>query len=186
MPSPSNVAAVATTASFPVLGIERSSTLAALARLAGAISIAILALTLAACGGDDPAAAEKGSSAQRPAPAKTPTTNRGCQAQLGDLVRSLNTLRRRLAFGLSYERYLYDVRKVKAAYDEVPVDDLTLNCVISVATPSERALNHYIEAANTWGNCLATAGCESTSVEPKLQRKWRQASAFVSTALKTR
>lgn len=153
-----------------------------MARLAGAISIAILALTLAACGGDDPAAAEKGASAQRPTPAKASSTSRGCQNQLGGLVRSLNTLRRRLAFGLSYERYLYDVRKVKAAYDEVPVDELTIDCVISVATPSERALNHYIDAANTWGNCLATAGCQSTSVEPKLQRKWRQASASLSEA----
>ncbi len=153
-----------------------------MARLAGAISIGILALTLAACGGNDPAAAEKGSSAQQPAPVKASTTSRGCQNQLGGLVRSLNTLRRRLAFGLSYERYLYDVRKVKAAYDEIPVDDLTIDCVISVATPSERALNHYIDAANTWGNCLATAGCDSTSVEPKLQRKWRQASASLSEA----
>lgn len=152
-----------------------------MARLAGVISIAILALTLSACGGDDPAAAEKGSSAQRQA-ARASTTSRGCQNQLGGLIRSLNTLRRRLAFGLSYERYLYDVRKVKAAYDEVPVDKLTIDCVISVATPSERALNHYIDAANTWGNCLATAGCESTSVEPKLQRKWRQASASLSEA----
>ena len=139
-------------------------------------------LTMASCGSDEPASTERNPGSERSAPAKASASGAQCKDHLGGLLRSLNTLRRRLAFGLSYERYVYDVRKVKAAYDEVPVDTLAIDCVVSAATPSERALNRYIAAANTWGDCLATAGCNSTSVEPKLQREWRRASNLLSEA----
>jgi hypothetical protein len=137
---------------------------------------------MAACGSSEPEAAEREATPQRPALARSSSTARRCQDQLGGLLRSLSTLRRRLAIGLTYDRYLYDVRKVNATYEAVPVDLLTLNCVIDVATPSERALNHYIDAVNIWGDCLATTGCDSSSVEPELQRKWQRASGLISVA----
>jgi hypothetical protein len=47
-------------------------------------------------------------------------------------------------------------------------------------TPSEQALNEYIDAANAWGECLADAACTTASIEPILQRKWRMASRLLS------
>jgi hypothetical protein len=94
----------------------------------------------------------------------------------------MDDLRRELAVGLSYGAYMHRVKAVQAAYDGVPVDRLGLGCLVKVGTPAERALNRYIAAANTWGDCLTSASCDSESVEPKLQRKWALASGQLSSA----
>jgi hypothetical protein len=155
-----------------------------LARLSGVISIGILMLTLASCGSDERASAERNTTPpSTTTAAKSSSKRETCQSQIGGFLRSLNILRRRLAIGLSYDRYLYDVRKVRTAYAEIPTDRLTLDCLINVATPAEQALNRYIAAVNIWGDCLATPDCSSSTVEPDLQRTWRQASTFVSKAL---
>jgi hypothetical protein len=94
----------------------------------------------------------------------------------------MDSLRGRLAVGLSYEDYLAAVRRAKAAHSRIDVDRLQLGCVSVAGAPAERALNEYIGAVNTWGDCLAKASCDTESVEPELQRVWRRAAASLAAA----
>jgi hypothetical protein len=105
-----------------------------------------------------------------------------CQAQLGDLVRSLDRLRVRLATGLSYEEYAAAVKRTRRIYAALPADDLPADCLLAAGTPAENSVNRYIEAANAWGECLADAGCDAGVVEPELQRDWQVASHWLSEA----
>lgn len=94
----------------------------------------------------------------------------------------MESLNNSLAVGLSYDDYLSAVNHVRGTYAPIQADHLQLLCLTQVASPAERALNTYIDAANTWGNCLATASCDSESIEPQLQSKWVAASEQISEA----
>jgi hypothetical protein len=136
-----------------------------------------LALALSACGADGPPVAGK----VEAAPARS-APHGSCRAQLHPLLASLGAMRRDLAVGLSYDQYMAEFRSVRAAYRGTPVESLQLGCVVAAGAPAERALNRYVDAANVWGECLATAACATASIEPRLQRKWEQASELLSAA----
>jgi hypothetical protein len=106
----------------------------------------------------------------------------GCRAQLGGFLDSMASLRRALARGLSFDEYLPKVRAVRTVYDRIPATRLRPACLLLAGGPAERAFDLYIDAANSWGNCLATTTCGTASVEPKLQRKWALASSRLSAA----
>ena len=74
------------------------------------------------------------------------------------------------------------VRHVSATYHRIRASRLRLGCAVGVGVPLERALNKYAEAANAWGRCLATAGCEARAIEPKVQRDWRVAGDYLEEA----
>ncbi|HWM54986.1 MAG TPA: hypothetical protein VNO20_06330 [Solirubrobacterales bacterium] len=147
-------------------------------------SLALLGLAvLSGCGDDGTATAHKEATAQ--VEARTSTQQQGsprCVAQVGAFVDSLDTLRRQLAVGLTYEEYIDEVRRLRRVYRDVPVDRLSVGCVLAPGAPGESAFNEYIDVANAWGDCLATAGCETASVEPELQRGWERASDRLSEA----
>jgi hypothetical protein len=105
-----------------------------------------------------------------------------CRSQLGTFVHSLDRLRVRLATGLSYGEYAAAVKKTRGAYAALPAAELPADCLVAAATAAEQSLNHYIEAANAWGECLADAGCDAGIVEPELQRDWQVASHWLSEA----
>jgi hypothetical protein len=156
-------------------------------RLGPAATVGILlglALVLPGCGNRSSATAGTGTTPPQGAQGGHPVVTRTCRGQLGDLLGSMDALRQKLAVGLNYGAYLHEVRTARAAYDGVPVDRLALACLVAVGTPAERALNRYTEAANTWGDCLASASCDSESVEPKLQHEWELASERLSSAQK--
>ena len=113
---------------------------------------------------------------------KVPRAARRCGRLLGDFLDSMESLNNTLAVGLDYEGYLAAVNRVRATYARIEAERLPLACLARVAGPAERSLNFYIDAANTWGNCLATSACDSEAVEPKLQRKWEEASDLLSEA----
>ena len=94
----------------------------------------------------------------------------------------MDTLRERLLAGLSYEQYVAEIDQVRASYDEVPVDQLALRCVSSAGTPGEKAFGKYIDAANTWGECIGESGCDAPTIEPVLQKQWRVASHLLDEA----
>jgi hypothetical protein len=157
----------------------------------------VLALVLPACGGggsgetartdvtiatspvttvakeSDPQQSEKPGSASPAGP---------CQGQLGSFVASMDSLRRRLAVGVTFDQYLAEVRGIRSTYLEIPTDRVEIHCLDAVGTPAEKAFNRYIEAANDWGACVSEAGCSSETVEPVLQRRWRIASHFLGEA----
>jgi hypothetical protein len=105
-----------------------------------------------------------------------------CQGQLGSFVASMDSLRRRLAVGVTFDQYVAEVRGIRSTYRKVPVDQVEIDCLTAVGTPAEQAFNRYIEAADDWGECVSEAGCGSETVEPVLQRRWRAASHFLSEA----
>jgi len=140
------------------------------------------ALVAAGCGegrgpSTGPAAGPGGAAA--PAP---PAAQLRCRRQVSGFLASLGVLRERLAVGLSYHDYLRAVRQVRRAYEEVPAARLAAGCLLAAGTPGERALNRYLDAANVWGECLATPVCETEAVEPRLQRRWALASDLLSSA----
>ena len=91
-------------------------------------------------------------------------------------------LRSNLVAGLDYEGYVGEVKRIRRSYEGIPVDSLALSCLEAAGTPGEKALNRYIAAGNTWTECVETSGCEAASIEAELQRKWRQASHFLTKA----
>lgn len=105
-----------------------------------------------------------------------------CQSQIGGFVGSMDGLRRRLAVGVTYDQYVAEVRGIRSTYGEIPLEKLRIDCLTQVATPSEKAFNRYIEAANDWGECVSELGCDTATIEPVLQRRWRISSHFLSEA----
>jgi hypothetical protein len=100
----------------------------------------------------------------------------GCEAQLGEFVSRMTDLRQSLLAGLSYAEYVVRVRAIRDAYEAVPVKKLGVDCLDGAAGDAEDAFNQYLRAANTWGDCAATAGCAASEIEGKLQRRWHIAS----------
>jgi hypothetical protein len=148
----------------------------------GCVLMGVAILALSACGGDGTAGPASAATTQPQKRAKADATGERCPHQVRSLLNSLETLRRQLAIGLSYEQYAAKMRDIRARYDAIPVDRLAIDCLATAGTPGEQALNQYIDAANAWGECLADASCTTASIEPVLQRKWRVASHFLSQA----
>lgn len=154
-----------------------------------------LAPILAGCGGDGTATAGGGeattgeraaTSAPRTATgdasAHASSPARRCGRRLGDFLDATESLANTLAVGLDFEGYLRSVNRVRAVYAGVEAERLPLACLVRVATPAERALNTYIDAANAWGECLAAPPCDAESVEPELQREWEAAADLLAGA----
>jgi hypothetical protein len=151
-------------------------------------------LLLAGCGGGspDPTGSAPVTSRESTTVAKKPqqqgkkkaeaTPGGPCQGQLGSFVASMDSLRRRLAVGLTYDQYVAEVRGIRSTYGKIPIDRVEIDCLAAVGTSGEQAFNRYIEAADDWGECVSEAGCSSAAVEPALQRRWRLASHFLTGA----
>jgi hypothetical protein len=155
---------------------------------------ALLAALLSGCGGGDDGPtsaapvtsgepAKVGDSRSKQSEQRRPASPGGrCQDQVGSFVASMDSLRRRLAVGVTYDQYLAEVRGIRATYGEIPIERVQIDCLNAVGSPAEQAFNRYITAANDWGDCVSALGCESATVEPVLQRRWRIASHFLSEA----
>jgi hypothetical protein len=105
-----------------------------------------------------------------------------CEAKIGDLVDRMDDLRQALLAGLDYSEYVLRVQAVRAAYEAVPIDRLGLACVAGPANHAEDAFNQYLRAANLWGECAGTAGCAASSIESRLQHRWKVASKSLEAA----
>lgn len=168
------------------------------ARIGFAGCALVAALLLAGCGGggSDTTGADTATVASKPGDAAGTTTvatdgnakkHRApagslCQSQLGGFVGSMDSLRRRLAVGVTYDQYVNEVHAIRSTYDRIPTGEVEIDCLGAVGSPAEKAFNRYIEAANDWGECVSELGCESGTVEPVLQRRWRIAAHLLAEA----
>lgn len=154
-----------------------------------------LALALAACGGGgssgagttakvtmSPPADQVQYEAEATAPLDAARTAAACRHRIGDFVDRMDDLRQSLVAGLDYSEYVLRVQAIRAAYDAVPVDRLGAACVAGPAADAEDAFNQYLRAANLWGECAGTAGCAASSIEARLQHRWRIASKSLQAA----
>jgi hypothetical protein len=152
----------------------------------------VLALGLGACGGGSSSSSSPTeltntateSATTAPAtldntePKKPATeTQTACASHLAPLFDQLDHLRKSLVVGVSYEQYVAELETVRRTYAKVPVDELDFACLSGAAAEAEESFDGYLAAANTWGDCVSEAGCETASLEPKLQRKWKAAAA---------
>ena len=170
--------------------------MSAAARLQLASCALVAAFLLSGCGGDGSETtggatgeATVTSGAVTTTPTEPPPKRDGrapagerCQSQIGGFVGSMDGLRRRLAVGVTYDQYVAEVRGIRSTYGEIPLEKLRIDCLSRAATPGEKAFNRYIEAANDWGECVSELGCDTATIEPVLQRRWRVASHFLSEA----
>ncbi|HVY78239.1 MAG TPA: hypothetical protein VG898_07015 [Solirubrobacterales bacterium] len=148
-----------------------------------------LSLLLGGCGEDRTtaagpastvAAAEDGSAGASAGPG--PSTGRSCRRELGPFAAALASLRDDLARGLDYDAYLQRVQSTRAAYARIHPGRIPVACLLESGDAAEEALNLYIDAANAWGDCLATVSCSTRSIEPRLQRKWGLAEGRIAVA----
>ncbi|HEX4465492.1 MAG TPA: hypothetical protein VH042_12720 [Solirubrobacterales bacterium] len=156
-------------------------------RLSSVATVGILlglALILSSCGEDGTTAADRPASTTdtRPSPPSHAASARSSCRQLRPFLGSMVKLRDDLARGLSYDEYLREVQRVRSVYARIDADKLSAGCLLAGGGPAERALNLYIDATNTWGDCLATVSCNTRSIEPKLQRKWALAAHQLASA----
>jgi hypothetical protein len=157
----------------------------------------VLALALGSCGGSDSDGTQRTDATVTASPVTTvakesdpqqskkpgsASPSGPCQGQLGSFVASMDSLRRRLAVGVTFDQYLAEVRGIRSTYRKIPIEQVEIDCLDAVGTPAEKAFNRYIVAANDWGDCVSEAGCSSETVEPVLQRHWRIASHFLNEA----
>jgi hypothetical protein len=162
------------------------------------LGVAALAASLSSCGGGG-AATARGTTAEghRQSTVEGSVRNRAdlarqrprvaepvgaCQTQVGTFIDAMDTLRRNLAIGLSYEQYVGEMRTIRDAYDAIPADRVALDCLKAAGTPGESGLNQYIAAGNVWTECVEMPGCDSATIEAELQQRWRVASRDLSKA----
>jgi hypothetical protein len=151
-----------------------------------------LTLALAACGGGGSSTRSSTvthastvkvvSKEVKPPKAKAVPKPAPCETKIGDLVDRMDDLRQSLSAGLDYSEYVLRVQAVRAAYEAVPVDKLGLACVAGPAGHAEDAFNQYLRAANLWGECAGTQGCAASSIEARLQHRWKVASKSIDAA----
>jgi hypothetical protein len=159
-------------------------------RLSAVATVGILltlALTFSSCGEDGTSAAggpasSAGSGGETSTASRAKPVGNSCRRQLRRFIGSMAALRDDLARGLSYEDYLPRVKATRSVYSRIRPGKLTAPCLLASADHSERAFNLYIDAANAWGDCLATVSCDTRSIEPSLQRKWALASHHLAAA----
>jgi hypothetical protein len=154
-----------------------------------ALTIVALAVGLSACGGDAPAAPDTTATTITSANGAggptvvNPTEPAGaCASQLSGLLKALEHLRRSLVIGVSYEQYVSELGTVRESYQGIPVAQLDLACVTGPASSAEESFDGYLAAANTWGACVSEDGCETATLEPKLQRRWQLAAGHLAEA----
>jgi hypothetical protein len=141
-----------------------------------------LALLFSSCGGDGKSTVGKSASTAAATSQAGASAGDPCRRRLRGFLGTMATLRDKLARGLSYDDYLGEVRRIRAAYARIHAAELPAGCLVASAGPGEHAFNLYIDAANAWGDCLATVSCNTRSIEPRLQHKWALASDSLSLA----
>lgn len=160
------------------------------------MAVLALALALAACGGGSDSTATgvsttihvpaKAKVAADPKPVRSGAAPKAvaavCPGSVGIFVDALEGLRRELEIGLSYEAYAGEVGTIGKDYKRIPVKKLSLACLRAAGTPSERAFDRYVAAANTWNACASKPGCGSSKIEAPLQKEWHVAAHFLGEA----
>jgi hypothetical protein len=143
-------------------------------------------LVLSACGGaiapgggDNPTDENAEAPPEQVAP---DAVEAGCADQLGDFVASLEEIDGRLNVGLNFGDYSEKVGDASVAYERIDIEDLEPNCLERVGAPAESALNAYIDAYNTWNDCVGDVDCDNDSITPDLQAKWAEATGFIEEA----
>lgn len=107
--------------------------------------------------------------------ATSATVSAECASQLKGLSDALFELDSRLSVGMNFNDYGQKVADAKVAYDRLKPSGLDSACLATAGAPEENALNDYIDAYNTWNDCVKKTTCKNDSITPSLQAKWSDA-----------
>jgi hypothetical protein len=117
-----------------------------------------------------------------------------CEAQIGPLLTSLQSLGSRLDIGLSYSEYGDAVGDAKVAYDRIDPKSAVLadsesqegRACRGAALSLEGAMNRHYAAVQQWHNCVFDdySDCTLDAIEDQLRNKWRRADSQVAGAEK--
>jgi hypothetical protein len=130
-----------------------------------------------------PSAAEKAAEAARKQQAMDAAARAQCQSQTAALLSAEEDLNGRLSgSGLTEADYLTRVGNISAAYGQTPVKQLQLSCLTNVGVPAENAMNAYVNASNTWNNCVTDISCSESSIDGQLQLQWSKATLELTRA----
>ncbi len=148
------------------------------------VTTALLALTIAACGGAAAPPAPTGPTpVPTPSPSPTPATvTAECVESTAGLLEALQDIDARLNVGLTKVDYGTRVGDVRVAYERVDIADLDPLCISEMAIHLENALNEYVEANNAWSECFSDTDCDNDSVKPTLQEHWAEATRLIDLA----
>ena len=154
-----------------------------------------LALGLAGCGevpAADQAKAQDETAAQQRADkaqerkAKQTAVFKECSSMLGDFDDSLSSINSRLSVGLPFVDYSKAVGDATVSHDAVvkkatAAGGISDDCIIKVATPLENALKAYVNAYNTWNDCIGEDYCTfDGDTLAKAQKAWTRADTLVT------
>ena len=106
-----------------------------------------------------------------------------CPETVTSFVDSLRDLDSRLGVGLNFAAYSEKVGDAKVVYDRINVSAISAGCLQQVAVPAESALNEYIDAYNTWNDCITNIDCANDSITPGLQSHWADAADLIAKAV---
>jgi hypothetical protein len=100
-----------------------------------------------------------------------------CETATSDLAASLDSLHEGLSTsgGMTFSDYSSKVDSASTAYDSAGTSNLSPRCHDQVAEQFRLALNNYIDANNTWKDCLNNFYCSTSSIDPQLQDHWSSA-----------
>ena len=147
---------------------------------------ATAALLLPGCGDDGAATADNPATTQTKAKtdasAKVGTAVASCPRQVDAFVNSLDTLRRQLAIGLSYEQYAAKVKALRESYGRLPIDRLAIGCLSRDRHPRRGGAQRVHRRRQRLGRVPRRRLLHHRAIEPVLQRKWRLASRHLSEA----
>lgn len=170
---------------------------------------ALIAVTMAGCGGEDGPTAEDRAAASASASAASASVEAeasasasaeasasqsveqqaaydNCSSRTSELLTVLQELDSRLNVGLAYRDYGEKVGDVQVAYDSSVEAILaeTDDCLAKVGVPLENAFNRYREVQDIWTDCIDDAYCNFSegAVNEKVQKKWAAATKSLAKA----
>lgn len=105
-----------------------------------------------------------------------------CSDELVAFLEELEELDSRLTVGLNFSAYSGFVGDAQVAYDRIDFEELNATCIEQVGIPAEDAFNAYVDAYNTWNDCIGDIDCDNDSITPSLQAEWADATELLEEA----
>lgn len=114
----------------------------------------------------------------KPTPSPAPVISEACAEELGDTRDELDEMDARLDIGLTFSDYSERVGDISVASNRQDVDALTAEGADCLATALllNEAFLEYIDANDTWNDCIQDTDCTNDSIRSELQGHWSTAS----------
>lgn len=149
-----------------------------------ALRLWLALVLLAACGGDSgPTEAQKRKRREARREAELQVLHDECEEEFDPFLSELQELDSRLGVGLDYDEYGDKVGDIQVAYDDLDIKSMDQRCINEVGIPAEDAFNAYLDAHQTWEECIDRLSCDmDKEALPKMQKKWAEATDLLTKA----